>query len=180
MEVKTSKPKLIRLLITSLVFVVLGLWMIIKPADENSLNPLFRSKIFVTIIGASCILFFGLGFIIFLLKLLGFKKYKLIIDDTGITDNSNKGSIGHIPWSDIKEVKINSVVNQKFLTIVVNNPDDYINKQRTLAKRKGMQADFNRTGSPINISTKVLSTKLDKLKATIETKLTEYRTKTNK
>ena len=63
----------------SLVFVVLGLWMIIRPADENSFNPLFRNKIFVTIIGASCVLFFGLGFIIFLFKLLGFKKYKLII-----------------------------------------------------------------------------------------------------
>ena len=106
MELTTSKSKLIRLLIISLVFVILGLWMILTPTDDTSINPLFRSRIFVTIMGIVCVLFFGFGFILFLLKLLGFRKYGLKIDNTGITDNSNKGSIGHIPWSDIKELNV--------------------------------------------------------------------------
>ncbi len=155
--------------------------MIFSPTDKASFHLLFRNRTFVIIMGIAGICFFGLCSVIFLLNLLGFKgfkRYGLKIDETGITENANNGSILHIPWCDINEVKISSLFNQKFLTIVVKNPADYIDKQGTLAKRKAMQANYNMTGSPINISTNALNTKLGELKAIIETKLKEYKEKT--
>jgi len=177
-EITTSKTKLLKLLLTSLTFIGIGIWMIIVPTTDSFFS-LFNNRIIVLTIGLLNILFFGLCAFVFFLQLIGYKYNKkgIIINQNGIIDNSNVNSIGFIPWTDIKEVKINSVLGKQILTIIVYNPYDYINRQSYLNKRKGMEADLKCTGSPINISTGTLNTNTKKLYKKIEFEFNEFKNK---
>lgn len=177
-RITTSKSKQLKLLLVSLTFVGIGLWMIIVPRMDSTFS-LFNNRIFVITSGIISILFFGLCSVIFFLQLIGYKHSKkgIVINQNGINDNSNTNSIGFIPWTDIKEVKINSVLGNNFLTIVVYNPHDYINRQVYLSKRKGMETDLESTGSPINISTGTLNINTQKLYKKIELEFNDFKKK---
>lgn len=142
----------------------------------DSVFPIFRNRTLVVTVGLFNVLFFGLGFLIFIFQLFGysFKENKIIIDKLGITDKYREGSFGHIPWKDIKELRINTINDQKYLTILVNNPIDFIEKQRTLPRQKEMHEIYKLTGSPINISSGLFNSGVDKLKMKIERKHNDF------
>jgi hypothetical protein len=175
-DFSTSKIKTIGLLLVSLGFIALGLYMVLVPWND-SVFPIFRNRAFVVTVGLFNILFFGVGFLIFIFQLFGysFKENKIKIDKTGITDKYRLGSFGHIPWTDIAEIKISTIDDKKYLTILVHNPTAYIDSQRTLSNRKEMEDKYKQTGSPINISSGLFSVGVDKLKMKIETKFIEYK-----
>ncbi|MDE3236368.1 MAG: hypothetical protein KGO81_10475 [Bacteroidota bacterium] len=170
-EIKLSKSKLTLSLIGSATFVGLGIWFLLRTPTSN-IAP-FNSSIFIKVVGIISILFFGIVFI-FLIKKLQDKKPGLIITDTGIIDNSSGVSAGIIPWSDISEIKLRKVFNQKFLMLLVNNPQDYIDRQTNSLKRSTMGINYRSYGSPIAISTNGLACKFDELKNILENKLTEF------
>ena len=64
----------------------------------------------------------------------------LIIDEMGITDNSNASSIGLIKWVDIKEIRTEQEASTKFLLIYTNNPEEYLDKAKGF-KRKLMRGN---------------------------------------
>lgn len=172
--ITTSKIKTIGLLLTALIFIVGGIKMIAHPWLD-SVFPIFRNRTLVLIMAYINIFLFGLCFLFFSLQLFGYriKENRIKIDETGITDKYRLGSFGHIPWSDIKEVKIKTYQTHRCLTILVNNPSIYIDRQRSLAERKESELKYNLTGSPIIITSGLLEPNIDKLKIRIETRLKE-------
>ena len=175
-EITTSKLKLVGLIFTSIAFIAIGLWMIIVPRTD-SVFPIFNNRVITVIFGILDVIFFGLCLFVFVLQIFGYrlKQGGFKIDNNGITDNSKNSAFGFIPWDDVKDVTITKVFNRKILTIIVHNPQKYIDKQGTIMRRKAMEADYKMTGSPINISTGFLNTSTDKLKRIIEQKFNEYK-----
>jgi hypothetical protein len=152
-EIPISKTKLIKILIAAIAFVALGIWMVVRKPTIN--NPLFGNPIVVFGIGIISILFFGLsGFMIF--KKLKDTKPGLLIDERGVTDNASGVSAGHIPWADITAIKTAQVFTQKFILIIVKNPEDYIARQTSALKRQTMRMNFKTYGSPICITANTL------------------------
>ena len=118
-EIPFSKTKMTLTFLGSVMFVGLGLWFLIKPPKSNHLilgNP---TLIFIT--GLAAVIFFGFVAVTIFRKFLD-KNPGLILSKQGITDNSSGVSVGLIPWTDIQEVKITQEVNQRFIMLIVRNP----------------------------------------------------------
>ncbi|MDO3626352.1 STM3941 family protein [Mucilaginibacter sp. BT774] len=149
-EIPLSKNKLALLLIGSTAFVLAGIWFITNPKSLST-EYNHKSPELVFAFGVASILFFGLCAFLILRKMFD-NKPGLIINDSGINDNSSGTSVGFIPWKDIEAVRKSVVVNQSMIMVVVNNPEEYINKQTRLITKKAMQINYKSFGSPIFIS----------------------------
>ncbi|MDE3250484.1 MAG: hypothetical protein KGO82_17615 [Bacteroidota bacterium] len=167
-EIPLSKGKLTIMLIGSVAFVAIGLWMVIS--QPTFWGGLISNQLLILITGFVSILFFGLCSLVLVQKLRS-NDPGLIIDKTGITDNASGLSAGHIPWNDIKDIKISQVINQKILMIVVDNPNKYISRQPNVLKRKAAELNFRTYGSPISIISNSLTTNFDELKTLLLTQL---------
>ena len=171
-EIALSKGKIFLALLGAVAFAAIGLWFVISPPKINS--ALFGNPVLIFLAGVAAILVFPVfGFLG--LKKLTDKKPGLIIDKTGITDNASGASAGHVPWSDITEIRTTQIFSQKFLTVIVRNPNDYIERQTNALKRKNMQMSLSSNGSPINISANTLQCNFDELKNTLQTQFDQNR-----
>lgn len=173
-EIPLSKGKIVKGLIASIVFVVIGCWLLIyQPESGNAMlnDPLVKYGAAI-----ASILFFGFGIFYFSKKLLD-KKPAITIDDKGIFDNSSAVAVGLIPWTDFKKLSIVKSMKHEFLIITVNNPTYYLNKQTNFLKKKGMEYNFKTYGSPLAISTNGLSCNTKGLKRIIENKFEAYKNK---
>ena len=135
--IELSKTKIFLMLLGALAFVAIGFWFVIAPPTiENSYwgNP---NKI--AFAGYASIIFFGLC-AIFLIRKLPDIKPGLIIDDTGLIDNSSGLSAGQILWSDIENISVVEIHRQKLIMLHVKNPQHYIEKQASLFKRKSIMS----------------------------------------
>ena len=147
------------MLVGSLMFVALGLWLVITPPTEHfhRYNP-----ITILIAGYASIIFFGLCALMFIRKLPD-NKPGLIINDQGLSDNSSGVAGGQILWSDILNISVLKIQRQKFIMLQVKNPEEYINRQASAFKRKMMEMNFKMYGSPLNISSNGLKISFDEL-----------------
>jgi hypothetical protein len=171
-KIKLSKRKLTLLLVGSIIFVGLGVLLIINPAKFR--DSIFQNTTLVFGAGLLSILFFGfVG--IFIFKKLCDKQFGLIITDEGIFDNSSAVSAGQIFWSDVSAIKVIEVFNQKFIMLIVEDPEQYIDRQTSTVKRKAMQMNFKNFGSPIGISANGLQCNFQELKNILEKKFTEFK-----
>jgi hypothetical protein len=166
-EIKLNKQKLAFMLIGSALFVAGGCWFLFRPPVGNS----FRSWE-IRIVAPLCIAFFGICFLVILKKIFNTKP-GLIIDEAGITDNSSGLSVGFIPWHDIKAIKAVTLHKQKFLQLIVDNPEEYINRQTNSLKRNGMKMSNKLYGSPVSISANSLQCNFDELKNILEGRLAQ-------
>lgn len=171
-EIPLSKSKMIMTFFGSLIFVGLGLWFLINPPKSN--HWLFGNPTFIFIVGIASLMFFGLAAVIIFRKFSD-KKPGLIINKQGITDNSSGVSAGLIPWTDIQEIRISQVMNQKFLMLIVRNPEFYIEKVTNPLKRNAMKLNYKSYGSPISISANALQTNFDDLQKLLNDKMNEYK-----
>ena len=171
-EIPLSKNKLTLMLICSLIFISLGLWFVIKPPTIS--NPIIGNPTLILTVGIAAILFFGLC-ALFIAKKLPDKTPGLIINNQGVTDNSSGVSVGLIPWDDIKEINVTNVANQKFLMLVVKNPDEYINRQKGFIKKKAMQMNYKSYGSPISISANGLKCNFNELFRILQNKFNDVK-----
>lgn len=171
-KIPLSKKKMSLTLLGSIIFVGLGIWFLINPPKIS--NPIFGNPTVIFIAGIASILFFGLVAITISRKLFD-KKAGLIISQQGIIDNSSGVSAGLILWADIEEIKVSQVMSQKFLMLVVKNPQDYLNKVINPLKRKGMEMNYRSYGSPISISSNSLQIDFDDLYKLLTEKLKEYK-----
>ncbi|MBS1652624.1 MAG: hypothetical protein JSU07_11510 [Bacteroidetes bacterium] len=171
-EIPLSKTKMLLTLLGAIMFVGLGLWFLINPPKIN--NPIFGNPTTIFIVGLASIIFFGL-LAITIFRKFSDKKAGLIINREGITDNSSGVSAGLIPWSDIEEIKVSQVMNQKFLMFIVRNPQDYLDKVTNALKRNAMKMNYKTYGSPISISSNALQTNFDDLHKLLLEKMKEYK-----
>jgi hypothetical protein len=162
-EIPLSKGKIVLLFLGALAFVAGGVWVVINPTGFK------YSPEWVVIVGIIAILFFGLAAIMLFRKFFD-KTMGLVIDNTGIFDNASGVSAGHIPWVNIIEIQKVQVVNQKFLILIVTNPEDYLNKQTNSFLRRAAEANHKMYGSPITISANGLKCNFDELYRMIQSR----------
>ncbi|MFB9079623.1 STM3941 family protein [Flavobacterium procerum] len=169
-EIPLSKKKMYLILAISILFVCLGIWFLTAPPTID--HPIYGNPKFIFSCGIASIVFFGYaGFSIF--KKLGDKKPGLLINSEGITDNSSNVAAGLILWSDIIRITTANVMNQKFLIIKVKNPNEYINRQNGILKRKTVEMNYKTYGSPISISANTLDTNFVELYNLLQRKFEE-------
>lgn len=169
-----SKKKLSKLLIISVVFAALGTWMVLSPTEEG--NRWFNNPIIKNGVAIGAILMGLLGMAVTLQKLLQ-KQAALLIDDSGITDRSSQVAAGYVPWNDVHLITTTTVVNQKFVLLIVKNPEDYIQRKKNVIGQKGMRMNFKNYGSPICISASGLQCTTGELIEMIERKLSAYKSR---
>ncbi len=112
-------------------------------------------RIYVKIVSAMGVVFFGFGVIYSFIRLFN-KKPGLVINDEGIIDNSSFSSpTGLIKWENITGVSITETYRYKSLSIHVNNADEIISKQQGF-KKILMNWNKKHFNSPIQISSSSL------------------------
>ena len=167
-EIALSKSKIVLMLLGALTFVAIGLWFVIAPPTIE--NSYWGNPTKIAIAGYASIIFFGLCAFFFIRKLPD-NKPGLIIDDTGLVDNSSGLSAGHILWSDIENISVIEIHRQKLIMLQVKNPQLYIDRQTSLFKRKGMELNNKMYGTPLSITANGLKTSFDNLLTILTDKL---------
>lgn len=157
LEIQLSRIKIALLLTGALAFVALGAWLFFRP-------PGFGLK--AQLAGAAAVLFFGLCAVYAAIKFFD-RKPGLVLDTLGIMDNSSAIAAGFIPWGDIVGFRIGKVERQRFLTILVVNPDAYLLRASPMRRALG-RMNIGLTGSPLNISANALRIDFDELVATVQ------------
>jgi hypothetical protein len=140
-------------MIPSLIFVGLGIWIAFFAPELKTklLNGLILNKI----IGLLSIGFFGLGVILISKELLD-NKYGIKISKNGIYDNSSELNAGLIKWGNIERIERKKGIFRKYIQVVVNNPEEFIDRQKNNRIRKIVESNFKLFGSPVHIYTNTL------------------------
>jgi hypothetical protein len=159
-EIPLSKYRLVLLLISAIAFVSIGIWFVSKP--ESFKNGLLGNPTIVLSIGILAIAVFGLSGFVIAKKLLD-NTPGLIIDETGITDNSSGVSAGYIPWETIESFTPAKVFSQKFLTVILKKPEGSVRIQKN--------------DSPINITVSSLQCNFDELEKLLKKELKKYKSR---
>ena len=171
-EIPLSRTKMTTAFIVSLIFIGFGIWFVISPPKVNS--PVFGNPTLILLVGIAAVLFFGFVAITIFRKFSD-KRAGIIINSQGIIDNSSGVSAGLIPWTDIEEIKFVQVVSQKFLMVIVKNPQFYLDRVSNPIKRNAMKMNFKSYGSPISISANASKIDFETLKQQLEVKMKEYK-----
>lgn len=171
-QIPLSKRKMLLTLLGAGLFIIAGIYFVVKP--NQLLTGFITSTIPIVLAGVASILFFGAIFIISIRKLYD-KMPGLIISADGITDNASGTSAGFIPWADINEIKTAQVMSQKFLLIMVRNPEEHLAKISNAIKRKGMALNLKSTGTPISISANSLQIDFEELHMLLQQHFSNYK-----
>lgn len=158
-------------LLGAFMFVIVGIWLVVKHKEMTSLFMKF--PLAILIVGIISILFFGFLAIV-IIKKLSTQSDGLIISSKGITDNSSGISAGFIPWTEITAITETSYAGQASVVIVMKNPEEFIASQKSSFKRKVMSANYKSFGAAVSISANSLVTTHKNLKKVLVEKLTEY------
>ena len=122
LSIKNSRWKYVLLLIGSIGFVAVGIWIVVHGRAS----------------GWVPILFFGSGVPIFLWRIADARP-RLIIDEHGVLDRTL--GVGRIAWGDIEAAYVRSISGNDFICLELKNPEKYSQK---LSKVKRAMAAANR------------------------------------
>jgi hypothetical protein len=170
-EIPLSKKKMFLALIGSIIFIALGIAFMLNP--EKYISFVFRNAELIRISGIAAFIFSTLCAIYISIKLFD-NKPGLIIDQNGITDNSNMSSVGLIDWADITNINVGQVKSTKYLLIKNKNSQKYISRANKLNAML-LQANFKMYGTPISITSNSLKCDFEKLENLIRDKWNEYK-----
>lgn len=170
-EIPLSKTKLLFGIGGSLIFVMLGYLMFSNASTE------FESPMLAKGAGIASVIFFGATFIYAIKKIFD-KSLGLIIDQSGITDNSNATSIGLISWQDIREITVKQISSTKFMLIHVRDPEMYLDKASSGMQKRLMKANIKMYGTPISITSNTLKYNFADLEKLIIQKHSEFNNQT--
>lgn len=163
--ISLSKKKLVKSLIGSIVFVIIGIWMLTTQPETS--NPIFNDALIKNGAAILCVVFFGAMIFLFIGKLRD-NKYGLTIDEKGFHDNSSATSVGTVLWEDIEGFMQIEVVRQKMIVVYVNNPDVYIERETKGWVKRTRKHNLSQYGSPIIISAHALNCSVQDLKKMLE------------
>ncbi|TDO97732.1 STM3941 family protein [Flavobacterium sp. 245] len=166
-----SKRKLFFAFIGSTIFLILGIQFIFEP--EKYISSVFRNTEFIRIAGFASFIFSGLCLIYIVFKAFD-KKPGLIVNQNGITDNSNFSSVGLIKWSEIIGIRTQQVMSTKFLLIDVSNPKDFIQKSSSF-KAWLMKANLKMYHTPLSITSNSLKYNFDDLEKLVHQEWSKYK-----
>lgn len=168
-----SKKKATIALVGSVLFVVAGYLMTINP--ENFISPICRSPEIIRVTGIVGVAFFGLC-LIFIARKLFDNKPGLIIDEYGITDNTNATSVGLVEWGDITGIVTKKVMSNKFLILQTNNPAKYIDRAKNVITKQAMNINYKTYDSPLSIISNSLKIDFDDLEKLIMSEFEKRKT----
>jgi hypothetical protein len=160
--VPLSRMRLLLMLAGALAFVALGWWMIPNAGSARSSVRYWE----LVMISAATIGFFGWVGVALAVKLFD-PRPGLVIDREGIFDNSSGVSAGHVPWSEIKRFHVTGVKRERFLTIVVADPEKYI-RRASLLKRPWMRMNAKQFGGAIQIGANALRMDFEEMLDAVE------------
>ena len=163
--IELSKTKVVLMVIGSLAFVAIGVFFLLN-AESVAKDLPIDDPWFARGVGIASLLFFGLAGI-FGLRKLSDRNPGLVLNSSGIIDNSSGVAAGFIPWSEIKGAEIFEVHRQKILIIKVKNPQAYIDRGSAL-RRAANKMNAKMSGSPIAITSNTLKINFAELLSTFE------------
>ena len=173
-EISLSKTKIFLLLLAGVGFVVLGVLFVLNPERFEN-NWVLGSPSQVWLAGLVSIIFFGLC-VVFVGRKLFDERVGLIIDDSGITDNTSATSAGHVPWEDIVAIRPLQMASTKFLMVDTDKPEKYIERAKGGLAKRAMKANHRIYGSPICINSTSLKIKFSELEELV---LSEFHQRTD-
>ncbi len=151
-----SKGKNVLLLLGAVAFVVGSIWLWSIADAQRRYHPIVVRA--TSVVGTR---FFGACAIYGTLKLFD-DRPGLVIDETGILDNSSAVAGGSVPWTDVVGVGQWEISGQRFVVIFVKEPEKYIKRGNYLC-RMLTAANVKLVGSPIAISPNALQMSFDHL-----------------
>lgn len=171
-EIYTSRKKSILMLLGSIAFVALGIWLVME-ADNLTIWRA-RNPIFAKGIGVASFLFFGLGIFIGIKRLIK-SEIALIITSEGLNVNPKKSLTEFIKWGEVEgfeEIKIQST---RIVIIGVKNPEYWLDKETSTLRKKLMQFNINNYNSPFNIAAAGLDISSKELNETLNRYFDRYK-----
>jgi len=174
-QINLSKRKLLLLTGGSIVFVLIGAWMLMLDVATIESYRRFNNPTITHSIGfLSVVLFSLMAFLYY--KKVSDNQPGLVFSPSGIAHNSSIFSSTFIPWTDIAGSDITKKYNQKLLMISLKQPEKYIECSNVWMKTLNT---LNQTfyGSPITILTNTLETDIHELSDTFNDYFAQYETK---
>ena len=171
-EIYSSKKKSFLLLVGSLLFVFIGIYLFINA--ENFTGFRARNPYFIKGSGIVCVLFFGLGIYISIKQLMK-NQLILIIDKKGLNVNPKKTLTEFIEWKNIKNFSELKMQSQKFVIINVDNSEYWIKKEESSIRKKLMKFNLNNYGSPFNLSANLMQINYTELMKILNENLNKYK-----
>ncbi len=171
-EIYSSKKKSLLILIGSITFVALGIWLLLEA--DNLTGWRARNPILTRGIGIASILFFGLGIFIGIKRLIK-SEIALIIDPKGLNVNPKRSLTEYLLWTDISGIEEIKIHSTRIVIIGVNNPDYWLDKETSGFRRKLMQFNINNYNSPFNIAASGLEISSDRLIKTLNNYYDRYK-----
>jgi hypothetical protein len=157
-KIPHDRKRMRRRLFGATIFMALGIWHLFTPL----INFQFRFN-------GYWFIFISLVLAFHSVKKLISNKDGFLVDSTGIQGYSGSFYFGPILWNDITNVKIIKVLWQKYIVIVVNNPQGYINKENAF-KKLTMNSNDVFFNSPFCINAEELDISADDLFQQIDNK----------
>jgi len=169
-EIPFSKGKIIRnFLLSLLVFFCIILFVYNTLLVENTIKEVeFRGIVIkgnslkLTSIAFALFNIFAFFVIILQIKMILSKKPGLTIDKTGIKNDIGFYKIGHILWENIVSINISMMnsngnlyymsYNETYVVIKINNPDEYIERQKNRYLRYRANNIYKSYETPVCIS----------------------------
>ena len=154
LEICTSRKKSVLLLIGAILFVVLGIWLLMNAeqlADSRNSSPFLFNMV-----GIAAIIFFGLGIIVALKRIIK-SDIALVIDSNGLHFNPKNFHSGIIRWSDIIDFEEISIRSTPIVIVHVRDPESWVAKENNAFRRQLMKVNINQYQSPFNIASAGLS-----------------------
>lgn len=171
-EIYSSKKKSLLLFVGSMVFVVLGIYMLRDTgnfSDHGIKNPILMKGVAI-----ASILLFGMGIYVSLRQLIK-NKLMLVIDNEGLHINPGASSSTFISWKYItgfSEAKIHSA---RFIIIELSNSDYWMKKEKNKIRKKFMKFNIDNYGSPFNLSAQTMKVNHSQLMDMLHKNLEKYR-----
>lgn len=163
-EIPLNKTKIVGLFVVSAVFIILSILFNRNP--KTFVSPIMRSPEVIRTIGITGLCFFGICISFISRKLLD-NSPGLIIDQNGITNNTNATNLGLIEWEDITGIETKQVMLTKFLIIHINKPEKYISRTKSVIAKQAMRVNYKTYGSPISITSNSLKIDFSNLESLV-------------
>jgi hypothetical protein len=155
LKISLRKGKLAGLLLLILTLLIpVGYWAL--TVEVSVLAAEGRSSFLVRSIGA-LLVFSGALLVAVSLPRLISSAPALVLDETGLSDNTTILGNGHIPWSDIREFHFGEAEHQRLLFVIVDQPHQYLGNKSGLTRMLARARERRGDPSPFSIPTKHLA-----------------------
>lgn len=167
--IRGSYSKNLLLFFSCLFIVIICIPLFLYPESFN-----FGNKYEKIVIGIVGFIFFGFGLAISFLKLFN-NNTSLEINDRGFTINSGVSKSKTFLWKDIEAINEIILKNNKFINIILCNPEEYISKQKYWIVRKYYTAIYSTSKSLVSITSSTFDIGHNQLIELLNYKLIQFK-----